>query len=226
MRPPISRRTVGLYLVILATAAVPALLILALVGFALVMVSGHSRDDALLGLIISAPVWLAGLLAAVVMVTVLRGRRPRLTEVTAVSLAALAGGAALFVAQGSLDLLVALVGRPQDVDLGWPIVTLWYADRTGAVYHRLDAAGLWLSLMWLVLGGAGVATAWSDWRRPPSGDPTRIGATALVLTLMTSLLGCTVAPISSPTSPATPLPTPTPNGPSGTVEEGQCEEAG
>jgi len=86
------------------------------------------------------------------------------------------GGALFAWAQGLVGLIAAVVIRPADVELGWPVTLVWHPDSSGALYYyHLDSGGVWLSIAWVVLGSAALILLLRDLRRQRT-DPRVAGA--------------------------------------------------
>jgi hypothetical protein len=146
--------TTRLHMFIALAFAVPGIGILLYLLAAMVM---DPESLAILALLLSAPIWLAGLVAAAESVRLLRGGAVTRRRALVWACAALIGGFVLAHFTGLLRLAIALLARPGDVGLGWPATTL---IENGATYYlHLDQPAPWLALLWIVLGGVALLAA-------------------------------------------------------------------
>lgn len=146
MRATIGRDARVMHLGLLVALALPA------VGILLTVLLAIPRDTEqlwLLVVIVGAPIWLVGIVAAIEAIRVARGRPVSGRRAAAFALVGVVGGTVLAWTQGVFAFLGTLVDRPGDVDLGWPISIIRTRDRSGVDYVHLDAIGIWVAVAWI-----------------------------------------------------------------------------
>ncbi len=175
MRATLGPRAAPLHLLLVSAVALTGLgLLLMVVNEMAFGPDPYSRDMAILGLIIFAPMWLFGLVAAFEAVSVLRGRRVTRRAALGWALLILAGGTLLAVTGGQATLLANLITRPDLVALDWPALVLITPDNMGSSYLYVDQPRFWLPIAAIVLSLASLAALAGDVygdRRPRPAGP-------------------------------------------------------
>ncbi|CAN5763341.1 hypothetical protein BH23CHL7_BH23CHL7_04800 [soil metagenome] len=163
-----------LYLVLLGAVALAGAGVLLMLGWARLTYTPADGPDLIpLALIFTAPVWVLGIIAAVEIGAVARGRQVRTSRALAWGALALGGGLVLASMGGQVALLGALLMQPQRVGLDWPAVYLNSAEG-GVQYHYLDNANFWVPILAIVLGALVVAAVLLDMRRRAQDAPAAI----------------------------------------------------
>jgi len=124
-----------------------------------------------LALIASAPGWVLGIIAAVELGAIARGRQVRTRRALAWGALVLGGGVVAASLGGQLTLLATLLTQPQGVGLDWSAVYLDTAE--GGVYNYYKNSGeFWLPVLAIVLGALVVVAVLRDMRRRVEARPT------------------------------------------------------
>lgn len=152
-------------------------LLLALVGIGLLAViavgllgpDAYSRDMALLGGVITAPVWLIGVVAGVDAWSVLRGRPVSRVRAGAWALLATGGAVVLAASFGLTALAGALLASPHLVGSEWPVIWISTPDGMGSQFLYADRPEFWAPLAVLPLGIASLVAVVLDVRGRPMG---------------------------------------------------------
>ena len=161
MAPTVGRDARLMHLLLVSALALPAVAILLMV---LMAIPRDTERLWLLVIIISAPIWIIGIVAAVEAVRVARGRSVSGRRAAFFALVGVVGGIVLAWTQGVFAFVGTLVDRPGDVDLGWPVSIIRTPDRSGADYFHLDSSGIWVGVAWVVLGTASLLMLARDHR--------------------------------------------------------------
>lgn len=172
----IGQRATRFHLLLVTGVALMGLGILVLIGAGLFGDDTYTRDMSLLGGIITAPLWIPGILAAVDTASVLRGRRVSVRRAVVWSLGALVLGSVIAASSGQIEVISSLLTEPGRVGFDWPTITLVTADGMGAQFLRMDQAGFWLPLVAIVLGTLSLAAALFD--RSGATRPSHLNSTA------------------------------------------------
>ncbi len=151
------------FLLVLAVALTGGAVLL-MVGAATLGGDEYQRGMAGLVLVLTAPLWLPGLVATIEVVSVLRGCRATPRRTLAWAFAAIAGGALLAVLGGQATLATTLITRPDLVGLGGQALTLTTADGSGSHYYYPLEPAFWLPVAALVLGVASFVSVVLDGR--------------------------------------------------------------
>jgi len=161
----IGRTATRLHLLLVLAMAAPAVIILTLI-VAEAIQANDPHAFWVLGLIITAPVWMLGLVAVAEAVRVLRGGGVTTRRGLIYAFIGIAGGVLVAWTTGLVGLVQALLTRPQDVSLRWPEIFIRFADGSGGQSYPLNDAGHWISLLWLLLGIASLVAIVRTRRRP------------------------------------------------------------
>jgi hypothetical protein len=161
---PLGRTGVRFHFALVLAVALTGVGLLLMITLAMFGEDAYSRDMAVLALVITTPLWLLGLVAAVDAVSVLRGRRISRIRALVWALVALAGGALLAVSSGQASLVATMLARPDLVGFDWPAFRLITADLMGVNYLYVDQPGFWLPPAALVLGSASLIAVVLDGR--------------------------------------------------------------
>ena len=150
---PVGRSTLAAYGLLLLSIAVPAWW---LVGAVLIEFFGRPGEEFSGNLqflaVFGGPFLVAALLASAQLGRLFRTRYGSKAALVAWSSLALIVGVFVVWWQHFMDLLIAVVARPDDVEGGWRQVGAPTAEAGMTNYYRLDNPLLWLSAAWLVLG--------------------------------------------------------------------------
>ncbi len=160
----LSRDAARFHFLLVLAVALTGVAVLLKVGALTLGGDEYQRGLALLGLVLTAPLWLAGLVATIEVVSVLRGRRVNRRRALAWALAAIAGGALMAMVGGQATLAATLITRPDLVGLDGPALTLTTADGSGSHYYYPLEPTFWLPVAPLVLGTASFASVVLDGR--------------------------------------------------------------
>jgi membrane protease YdiL (CAAX protease family) len=140
----LGRNAARFHLLLVLAVALTGAAVLLMVGALTLGGDEYQRGLALLGLVLTAPLWLPGLIATIEVVSVLRGRRVNRRRALAWALAAIAGGALLAMVGGQATLAATLITRPDLVGLDGPALTLTTADGSGSHYYYPLQPTFWL----------------------------------------------------------------------------------
>jgi hypothetical protein len=160
-----------LYLALLGAVALTGAVVLVVLAWArLTYTPADGPDFTPLVLIFTAPVWVLGIIAAVELGAIARGRQVRTSRALAWGALILGGGLVLASMGGQLTLLATLLTQPQRVGLDWPALYLNTAEG-GVMYHYPIRAEFWVPVLAIVLGAIVVAAVLLDMRRRGRGAP-------------------------------------------------------
>ncbi len=160
----VGRTATRLHLLLVLAVALTGVAVLLMVGALTLGEDEYERGLAGLALVLTAPLWLAGLVATIEVVSVLRGGRVNRRRALAWALAAIAGGALLAMVGGQATLAATLITRPDLVGLDGPALTLTTADGSSSHYYYPLQPTFWLPVVALVLGTASFASVVLDGR--------------------------------------------------------------
>ena len=172
MTEPVGVTATRIHLLLVAAFAFTGLVLLAIIGVTMLSSDAYSRDMGLLGAIITAPIWLVGIVATVDAVSVLRGRPVSRRRALSWALVAIAGAGVLAWSSGQLALLVAMVSEPHRVGVDWPAVMLVTPDGLGVQYLYADQPAFWVPLIALPVAIASIAAVGLD-RTARRSEPAR-----------------------------------------------------
>jgi hypothetical protein len=168
MNPVLSSASTRLHLLLVGAVAAAGITFLALgLGTMAFSADPYSRDMGLLGLIITAPLWLLGIGAAVDALSVLRSRPVTRARGLAWALVVGIGGMLLAVSSGALEIVVLMITDPGRVYLDLPVVAVNTIDG-GTNYYYLDSPLFWLPVAGIILGGMSLIAQATDRRASES----------------------------------------------------------
>ncbi len=156
----IGRTATRVHFVLVLAIALTGLGIIALVAAEFMSPDSYTRDLAILATIITAPIWVVGIAAAIDAASVLRGRKVSVRRALFWAVGAILGGVLLAASFGQVDLIVGLLTAPATVGFQWPAFNIAMGSRSLYV----DRPAFWMPLVALLLGSASLVATVVDQR--------------------------------------------------------------
>jgi hypothetical protein len=162
----LGRTATRIHLVLMIVVATAGMVLLVTTVSAMLLTDDqYSRDMGLLGLVLTAPLWIVGLAAGVDAVLVLRRRPVARLRALLWALLVVVGSAFVGLMGGLFGALLTLAAQPGRVHLEWPELAVPFGDG-GVHYYYLDSPMLWLPVVGVLLGAVSLVAQVRDrWPR-------------------------------------------------------------
>ena len=164
MTEGIGRRATRVHLLLVAALGITGLGMLLVILLAGVGPDQFSRGIALFAAVLTAPLWLMGIAAAIDAVRTFRGRPVSPRRALAWALLATGGGVLLAYSFGHFSVLAALFGVSGGLALAWPAIAVVSSDGMSQYFYPTDPF-FWIPIIGIVLGGASLVVQMTDRRR-------------------------------------------------------------